>query len=64
MTQILKRKVLDRILALSTIVDDVVASDEPEAQVETLDHTAEAQGQEPATRPTRTGTETETPAES
>jgi trigger factor len=48
-TQILERKVLDRILEFSTIVDVAVDSDEPEARVETLDRTAEAEGDEPPT---------------
>ena len=39
-TQILERKVIDRILQLSTVEDDVIASAEPEAVAETLDHTA------------------------
>ncbi len=64
-TQILERKVLDRILQSSTIVDDVVASDEPEARVETLDHTADAGTDEPPTpEATADAAGTETPAES
>lgn len=39
-TQILERKVIDRILQLSTVEDDVTASAEPEVPVETLDHAA------------------------
>ncbi|MGP0068802.1 MAG: trigger factor [Isosphaeraceae bacterium] len=64
-TQILERKVLDRILEFSTIVDDVVTSVEPESRVETLDHTAEAATDEP-TSPEETvdAAGTETPAES
>ncbi len=42
-TQILERKVIDRILAHSTIEDVVVATEEPEARVETLDQTAAAE---------------------
>jgi trigger factor len=62
-TQILERKVIDRILEFSTIVDDVIATVEPEARVETLDHTAEAQSDEPPTAD-EAGTKTETPADS
>lgn len=39
-TQILERKVIDRILESSTVEDDVTASSEPEVSVETLDHAA------------------------
>jgi len=41
-TQILERKVIDRILELSDIEDLVLAPDEPEEAVETLDHAAAA----------------------
>jgi trigger factor len=46
-TQILERKVLDCILGSSTIEDVVVATDETESRVETLDHTVEAEPEEP-----------------
>ncbi len=46
-TQILERKVLDFILASSTIEDVVVATDETEGRVETLDHKVEAEAEEP-----------------
>ena len=47
-TQILERKVIDRILQTSTVEDDVTASAEPEVSVETLDHAA-AEAEAPAT---------------
>ncbi len=46
-TQILERKVLDYILASSTIEDVVVATDEAEGRVETLDQSVEAEAEEP-----------------
>jgi trigger factor len=46
-TQILERKVIDRILQTSTVEDDVTASAEPEVSVETLDHAA-AEAEVPA----------------
>jgi trigger factor len=46
-TQILERKVLERILQQSTIEDVVVATDEPEGRVETLDQSAAAAAEEP-----------------
>ena len=45
-TQILERKVIDRILELSTIEDVSVATDEAEDRVETLDYTVETEGEE------------------
>jgi trigger factor len=48
-TQILERKVIDRILEHSTVQDEVMATDEPEGQVETLDHTAAAEVDQPGT---------------
>src|SRR5262249_26014442 len=39
-TQILERKVIDRILQASTVEDDLAASAEPDVAVETLDHAA------------------------
>ena len=68
-TQILERKVIDRILESSTIEDVVVATDEPEARVETLDHTAEAEAEAGSEEPRNPGAETDgeepkTPAES
>jgi trigger factor len=64
-TQILERKVIDRILEFSTIVDDVIAADRPAARVETLDYSAEAEAGEPtAAETTADAAETETPAES
>jgi trigger factor len=48
LTQILERKVLDRILEQSTIEDQQVAVEVPEARVETLDHTAASELQQPA----------------
>ncbi len=67
-TQILERKVIDRILESSTIEDVAVAADEPEARVETLDHTAEAEskaGSEESQTPgaDADGAEPKTPAE-
>jgi trigger factor len=47
-TQILERKVIDRILQSSIVEDDVTASAEPEVSVETLDHAA-AEAEAPAT---------------
>jgi trigger factor len=48
-TQILERKVIDRVLQFSTVEDDVTASAEPEVSVETLDHAAAAEAETPAT---------------
>jgi trigger factor len=45
-TQILERKVLDFILTSSRIEDVVVAMDETEGRVETLDHKVEAEAEE------------------
>ncbi len=39
-TQILERKVIDRILQLSNVEDDLTAVAGPEASIETVDHTA------------------------
>ena len=50
-TQILERKVIDRILEHSTIEDEVVATEEPEARVETLDHTAAGEVDQPTPTP-------------
>ena len=47
-TQILERKVIDRIIEFSTVEDEVVAMDELESRVETLDHTAAGEADEPA----------------
>ena len=49
-TQILERKVIDRILQSSTVEDDVTASAEPEVSVETLDHAAGGGGRSPGGR--------------
>jgi trigger factor len=46
-TQILERKVIDRILQASTVEDDVAASAEPDVAVETLDHAAAAEAEAP-----------------
>jgi trigger factor len=46
-TQILERKVIDRILQDSTVEDDVAASAEPDVAVETLDHAAAAEAEAP-----------------
>jgi trigger factor len=46
-TQILERKVIDRILQSSTVEDDVTASAQPDVPVETLDHAAGGEAEEP-----------------
>jgi trigger factor len=46
-TQILERKVIDRILQVSTVEDDLSAVAEPEASIETLDHAASEEAEEP-----------------
>jgi len=48
-TQILERKVIDRILQHSTVEDDMTASAEPEVSIETLDHSAAAEAEPPST---------------
>ena len=58
-TQILERKVLDRILESSTIEDVVVGSGETEGRVETLDYTLEGEAEEEPT-----GSEADTDAAS
>jgi trigger factor len=65
-TQILERKVIDRILQLSTVEDDVTASAEPEAVAETLDHAAaEAEAPEAGDQPADAGApEADKPSES
>lgn len=45
-TQILERKVIDRILQVSTVEDDVTASAQPDDSVETLDHAAGGEAEE------------------
>jgi len=47
-TQILERKVIDRIVELSTVEDEVVATGELESRVETLDHSAAGEADKPA----------------